>query len=94
MDGINFIDHLLTLEREREGNFSFGGGGGGFGDSWAPSTQLEILGVYTCVILRDVLYGGWQLVGMDTLLPHGYSRMDIESAHKRNSEYTIASMPR
>ena len=41
--------------------------------------------MYTCVILRDVLYGGRQLVGMDTLLPHGYGRMDIEPAHKKTS---------
>ena len=28
MDGINFIDHLLTLERERErGTLAWGGGG-------------------------------------------------------------------
>ena len=36
MDGINFIDHLLTLEREREGNFSFGGGGGDLGIPGRP----------------------------------------------------------
>ena len=32
MDGINFIDHLLTLERERErGTLAWGGGGGDLG---------------------------------------------------------------
>ena len=45
MDGINFIDHLLTLEREREGNFSFGGGGG----IWGFLGALYSVGNLRCV---------------------------------------------
>ena len=40
--------------------------------------DIQVVGHHS----RNILNGSWELVGMDTLLPHGDSRVDIEPGRR------------